>query len=397
MAAPHPDKELDRLQKLCRQGLPKVLVLSGTGAWFRTRAVELALAAVPADAELVTVDGQLTEIRGLRAADDDDGDDGEGEDEGGGAAAPAQHCPDLQPLAGGGLFARTAFVVVRRAERWLRRYSGALAAFLPRIAPGSGLVLEAQKLDKRTKFAKELQQHGAVFELRELYETPFGRPDRPLEGELVQWVATQGRRLGVALSPEAALLLTAELGKDPGELLAELQQLKDRLGADPKRPPLQPEQLRSDLGSGFESTPFELAEAVLGMDRRRALRSLRAMFARGVRQRDGKRMDQGGLFPFATSWMFQSMGSVLEGRQLLDDGVPLRDVAGRVGVRGFTERYEEQVRRNERGRLEHGLRALLACQRERRLSGEDDDVLLERFLARWFDGLVVPSPEEFEW
>ena len=33
------------------------------------------------------------------------------------------------------------------------------------------------------------------------------------------------------------------------------------------------------------------------------LRSLHAMFARGVKQRDGKRMDQGGLFPFASPLM----------------------------------------------------------------------------------------------
>jgi hypothetical protein len=43
------------------------------------------------------------------------------------------------------------------------------------------------------------------------------------------------------------------------------------------------------------------------------------------------------------------------------------------------------------------LLALLHCQRERRSLGEEDDVLLERFLARWFDGAPVPGPEELEW
>ena len=402
MAAPHPDKELERLQKACRSALPAVVVLSGGGEYFRTSGVELVLAAVPAQSELVTIDGQGVTARGERAGADADGDAGDdadfdAEDGEDGTAAAGAHCADLLPLAGGGLFARTAVVVVRRGDRWLRRHAAAAAAFLPRVARGSTLVVETQKLDKRTRFAKELAQHGALFEFRDLYETPFGRPDRPLEGELVQWVIAQARRLGVPLAPESALLLCAQIGKSPGELLAELQQLALRIGQDQKRRPLQPDDLRGKLTCSFESTPFELAEAVLAMDRRRALRSLHAMFARGVKQRDGKRMDQGGLFPFATSWLFSSIGQVHEGRLLLDQGVPLRDIPGRVGVHGFTERYQEQVRTNPLPRLEHGMLAVLHCQRERRLLGEDDVVLLERLMARWFDGLPVPAGQDLEW
>lgn len=399
MATPHPDKELDRLQQVLRAGLPSVVVLSGTGAYFRTVAVEAALAVVDPGSELLTIDGEATALRGTRrAADDgeaatDEGadDDGERDD------APAAHCAELQPLAGGGLFATTACVVVRRGDRWLRRHAAAVGAFLPRIRRGSSLVVETQKLDKRTRFAKELVEHGAVFEFRDLYETPFGRPDRPLEGELVQWVTGQARKLGVPVTSEAALLLTAQIGKNPGDLVAELQQLADRVGKSGSKKPLAPDDLRGKLTCSFESTPFELAEAALAGDRRRALRSLHAMFARGVKQKDGKRMDQGGLFPFATSWLFHSLGQVLEGRLLLDQGVPLRDVAGRVGVGGFADRYLEQVRTNPRARLEHGLLAIVHCQRERRLCGEDDLVLLERWLARWFDALPVPAAQDLEW
>ena len=157
------------------------------------------------------------------------------------------------------------------------------------------------------------------------------------------------------------------------------------------------DELRGKLSIAFESTPFELAEAVLGGNRRRAARSLRAMFDRGVRQRDGKVMDQGGLFPFATSWLFGAIAQVYEGRLLLDSGSSLRDVPGQVGVRGFVDRYQEQVRHNDLEQLERGLLAILACQREQRQSGEDYDVLLERFLDRWFDGTAIPGGQEFGW
>jgi hypothetical protein len=109
----------------------------------------------------------------------------------------------------------------------------------------------------------------------------------------------------------------------------------------------------------------------------RALRSLHAMFARGVKQKDGKRMDQGGLFPFATSWMFSSIAQVYEGRLMMDHGMSLRDVPQKLGVYAFVERFTAQVQKNTAARLEHGILALLHCQRERRSLGEEDDGDLE--------------------
>jgi DNA polymerase III delta subunit len=199
------------------------------------------------------------------------------------------------------------------------------------------------------------------------------------------------------VTPESALLLTAQVGKEPSLLAAELEQLAGQFDRKGSSKALSPEDLRGKLTCSFESTPFELAEAILDGDRKRALRSLHAMFARGVKQKDGKRMDQGGLFPFATSWMFSSIAQVYEGRLMMDQGMSLRDVPQKLGVYAFVERFTAQVQKNTAARLEHGILALLHCQRERRSLGEEDDVLLERFLARWFDGVAVPSPEELEW
>lgn len=396
MAVSHPDKELERLRALCKKGLPPIVVLVGTGTWFRTAAVDVVLQALPEVVEVFTIEGQEVELRGKAGAEADDDEGGDEDGDTGKATTAAERCADLDPLAGGGLFAQRAAVVVRRGDKWLSRYAAAVGAFAPRIQKGSLLLVEAQKLDKRTKFAKELAKTEAVFEFRELYETPFGRPDQVLQGELVQWVVAHSKRLSVPVTPESALLLTAQVGKEPALLAAELEQLATQFEGGAKKA-LAPDDLRGKLTCSFESTPFELAEAVLDGDRRRALRSLHAMFARGVKQKDGKRMDQGGLFPFATSWMFSSIGKVHEGRLLVDSGTSLRDVTQQLGVYAFAERFQAQVQKNPAAKLEHGLLALLHCQRERRLSGEEDDVLLERFLSRWFDGAPVPAPEEIEW
>jgi hypothetical protein len=135
---------------------------------------------------------------------------------------------------------------------------------------------------------------------------------------------------------------------------------------------------------------------VLAGDEPAAVRAVRGMFDRGARSKDGKAMDAAGLFPWTTSWLYQEFAKVLEGRQLLASGVSLRDLPGRVGVHNFTDRFVAHVQRNDAARLRHGLQALHACQRASRLTGEDPDVLLERFLAMWFRGAPVPTAAEFE-
>ncbi len=211
------------------------------------------------------------------------------------------------------------------------------------------------------------------------------RTDRtrsPLEAELVGWVVQRARKVGVTLTQEAAFLVVATVGRDPAELVAELQRVRDAIGGH--RGTLGPDDLRAHLTTSFESTPFEFADAVLAFDRARAMRSLDAMFARGVRSRDGSTMDQGGIFPFVTSWLWQSLGNALQGRALVDGGLRPEQAAAQVGVRTFQDRYRAQVAHNPAPRLRRGLRLLLAAQRELRSCGEDPRWLLERFLARYF-------------
>src|SRR5690606_4352907 len=124
--------------------------------------------------------------------------------------------------------------------------------------------------------------------------------------------------------------------------------------------------------------------ALLAFDRRRAMRSLEAMFDRGIRGRDGKGMEAGGMFPFVTSWLWNAFMSVHHGRCLLDDGVRADRVAAEAGVRTFVDRFRAQVELNPERRLRSGLLAVLAAQRELRSSGEEPRAILERFVARYF-------------
>jgi DNA polymerase III delta subunit len=399
MAAPNPEDVLARLPKLLAKGLPPVLLITGPNDHFRAEATDLVLAAVPKDAELRVIDAADVRAGGgadaePQAGDDADDSAAEADDAGTGG------CPELQELRGGGLFARTAVIVIRRGAAWWRRHGGAVAAQAAKFQRGSSLVVEAAKLDKRKRavaaFQKQVADSGAEFEFRELYDAPFDRSRSPLEGELCRWVVRRAARLGVPLQPEAAWLLTAQVGKSLSELLAELGRLRAQLGASAPAQPLGPDDLRGRIACSFEATPFDLADALLGGDRRGALRAARAMFERGVRGKDGRTTDAGGVLPFTTSWLHQTLATVYEGRLLLDGGVPLRDLPQRVGVRGFADRFVEQVRRNDLPRLRRGLLALRHCQRMVRLSGEEPGVLLEQFLAQWFERAPIPTAEDLE-
>ncbi len=397
MAVPDPEQELTRLRKLVQRGLPPVTLLSGANGFFRSEALEVVLAAVPDAAELRTIDAVDERAAGDAAIDDEEDDEDVPADA---AEDGIAACPELLDLRGGGLFAKSAWLIVKRGKNWWKRHAATLAAQVPHFRKGSCCVIEADKLDKRKKVAaalvKSVAEAGAFFEFRELYELPFDRSAGLAEGELARWVVGRSGRMGVALTSEAACLLITQVGRQPAELVAELGRLRDRLGSDGKRAPLDPAALRGQLTVSFESTPFEFAEAVLDRDHRRALRSVRAMFARGVRDKAGKTMDTGGLLPFTTSWMFRSFAAVYEGRLLLASGVAERDVPMRVGVRQFVPRFVDHLRGNDLARLERGLRALHACQRASRTTGEDPEVLLERFLAQCFAGAPIPGAEEFE-
>jgi len=355
MAVPNPEHELSRLRRTLEAGVPPLVVILGPASFFRDEALELVLARVPKDAD----------VRRLAGDRETAGD-------------------ELQDLCGASLFGSGSWLVVRRAEAWLKKHGPALAELLPKMASGCGAVIEAQKLDRRTKVGKQLSKAGEVFEFRELYAEPYDRSRSPLEAEAVGWIVERARGLKLRLTAEAGLLLMSTVGTDPGELVAELSRVASRMRGEKRA--LGPDDLAGALTCSFGSTPFELADALLGGDQRRATRSLEAMFERGVRGRDGKDVERSGVFPFAVSWLYQSLAKAWEGRFLLDRGVPIRDVPGRLGVRVFVPRFQQQVSGNPEPRLRAGLRLLHQAQRELRQSGEDPLWILRRFVDRYFAG-----------
>lgn len=348
--APNPELELDRLRKQLAQGLPRVLLLVGPSRFFRGEALDLAVAAVPPGSEVRVLDG----------AQETDGN-------------------ELQDLRGSGLFTTGRVLAVRRADEWLQEHSERLLAVLPKIGSQHALVLELTKMDARFKLSKELAAAGARFEFRELYATAFGRDDDLLGGELVSWVVKRGSELGLELAKDAALLLVGTTGKDPAELLAELRRLALRLRG--RRGPIRADTLRGELAVGFRSDQFEFARALLARNRAAAERSLHGMFEHGLQGRESA-TESSGLLAMTVHWLFRELTSLWRARRLVDEGLPLRELAAtlRVPPQGV-DRLQQQVRVWSRPALRRALLALHELQREMRRSSEDEHALLSQLVA----------------
>ena len=353
MAAPNPEKELERLQSLMTAvKRPSVLVFQGPGQWFAQRALTLLRAHLGEDGDCSEVDG------------------------GESSTAAAEAGKFLVDLRTASLFGGKKMLLLRNAERWLRVHQKALAETIERIAAGNLLVLVVHKLDGRSALAKRIKKIGAVFEFRLLYDKPFGGRGRPESAELVQWLVQRARVHGLRLDALAALFMTEVVGSDPAALDGEVQRLAPLLGKGAVRI----EALRGQLSVQFSSSQFELVDAILDGDARAAFRSQRALFREGLRDKDGKPIDRSAVFPLVSAWLMQTLGKLLEARIEIDAGAARATVIAQYGGY-FKERFERQLAKSSRSRLCAILAALRQAERRLRRSAEEPELLLERLLC----------------
>lgn len=356
MAAPNPAKEWTRLEALLASGkAPKVFVIVGQDAWFRGRALDLLrkrLSRGGAGGEgAVELDGLERESLNHERVQD-----------------------FLMDLGTGDLFGGAKILLLRNASRWLSQHGKALLPVLDRMAPGNFLIIEAERLDGRSSVARKLKKEYGWFEFRRLYDKPFGnRP--PQSAELVRWVQDHSRTKGLQLDPNAALFLTEVCGSDPGVLDGELTRLAGLV--DRKNP--SPKEMRAVLSTAFESSQFEFVEALLEKDLVRSLRSLRALETQGLRDRDGKRMDTGAVFPMVTSWLSSTLEKGFLALRQREEGRSFEEVVQEHGGY-FKERFASWLRKHDRASLARIQGALLRAETRLRTMGEDPIILLEQML-----------------
>lgn len=352
MAAPNPEKELGRLGSALSKEPPGVVVLQGPARWFKDRALD-------AVRKVLAEHSEITELDGLESS--------------GGAAEAGNFLMDLRTAS---LFGGRRVLLLRNGDRWLRQHAASLVQTVEKVAAGNTLVVEVGKLDGRTQLAKTIKKMGEVFEFRALYDKSFGAERRDAGAELVRWLLGRARTRGLNFDDDAALFMVEVVGTDPAQLDGELSRLSAQIGGQR----VTAAALRGALTISFGSSQFELVDAILAGDPVEALRSLRAMYREGLRDRDGKRIEQTAVFPIVTSWMRTSIGKLLEARAALNAGASPASVVEQHGG-WFKDRFARQLDRLSTTALVDLLGALHRAERRLRTSSETPEVLLERLLA----------------
>lgn len=261
-----PWAELAALESALARGLARGYALRGEERYFRERALQLLRAKAESlgyeicshDAERET---EGSDFRLARLIDD---------------------------LSGGGLFAARRLVVVRNPGELLKKVEGAdselaraALAFVQSSAEAGTLVLSDASLRADHALVKVmLAAGGQAPSFRKLWETPPRWKPDPLQAELVQWTARRASELGLRLSAEQALYVSAATGNDLSALDDQLETLLVNGARD----------LKASVRWTAGSTPWAVADHILAGDLARALTGIEALFQGGFQEKSGKRL-----------------------------------------------------------------------------------------------------------
>jgi DNA polymerase-3 subunit delta len=162
------------------------------------------------------------------------------------------------------MMARRRLVMLRDLDAMKADEQAKLIPYLESPVPESCLIIEAEKLDQRTKAGQALKKHARLVKLEPLYER-----------QLAGFVRAEAKRRGVRFEAGAAEYLCEEIGADLGALADTVERLA--LYAATREGAVSAAEVEAQVPGGRQRTVFELADAVGRGDRARALGILSAM------------------------------------------------------------------------------------------------------------------------
>lgn len=163
------------------------------------------------------------------------------------------------------MMAPARFVLVRDAEDIAPAELDQLATYLGEPSPSTCLVVTAEKLDGRTRFAKVAQKCGGLTEVRELKG-----------GALRDFALRETKERGHALAHDAADTLVDSIGTDLSALDDAIERLSLYVGAGQ---PIPVEAVEACITRVRVDTVWSLVDAVGARDGRTAIRATRSLLA----------------------------------------------------------------------------------------------------------------------
>ncbi len=240
-------------------------------------------------------------------------------------------------------------------EDKLKKKLAALTAYFESPAPFTVLVLEAEKLDQRTRFAKLLGEHALVVEL-----DAAGADPAALAGEMA-------RGLGVELDPAAALALVEATAGRAARMAVELEKLACYAGESRR---ISAADVRSLVVAEGTAEVWELADLLASGERGRALELVDDLLGRGE--------TAPGLVG-ALAWMFRKLVAASE----LPAGTNQFQAARQLGMRPASAQTAIlHAHRLSRAQLRDSLVALAEADDKLKSASKDERGVMQFLVAR---------------
>lgn len=249
-------------------------------------------------------------------------------------------------------------VVVRDFNKLPQKDREAVADYAERPVPSTVLVLEAPRVNLKTRLYERLAASAVSVVFYPLF------PER-----VPSWLQQQAKRYGKRLTPEAAHQLQAVVGTDLGELAGEVEKLAVFVGG---RDTIAAGDVESTLGPVRAGTVFDIAEAVGEKDLARAL----VAYERAI---DGGDAPQAIVALFVRHLVILWKIRFLKRERRTDDDIKKRLQLG-WGFNRFYNRYAAQSRLLAGRDLLSGFEALYEADTALKSSALPPELVMRRLL-----------------
>lgn len=260
------------------------------------------------------------------------------------------------------LFVGDAEAWEQGSDQALKRNLAAIGDYLKDPAPFTVLVLEAGKLDQRTRLARLLNDHALVVDLGASGADP------------ARLAAEMARERGVEMEPEASAALAAATAGSAARMATEVEKLACYVGQPGRR--ITGRDVGKLVVAEGSAEVWELAELLSSGKRGRALEVVDELLRKG---------ESGPRLVGALAWMFRKLVVASE----LPASTKPWQAARQLGMRPDSAGTAlDHARRIPRAQLRQALVALAEADNRLKSTGADDRAIIEFLLARLsrFDG-----------
>lgn len=272
----------------------------------------------------------------------------------------------LEELRGDSLFAARRMVEIMEADAFLKSYGDALVRYLEHPSATGVLVIQAAKVDGRTRLPGVVRSAGMLIDCPRMYDN-----------QIPGWVRGEVRRRGCGISGSAVSLLVDEVGNNLFALASEIEKLITYLG---ERKEIEPADVAQLTGHTRSWIIWALTDALGRREVKSALRILEDLLREGS--------EPIGLIGML-NWQ---IGRFWRGKYLLEGGADRRQVMSKLHVPPkFADALVEQIGRFSKNDLARLSRMLLGVDITLKSTALPPKVVLERFLVEACRDVPVTS------